>query len=98
MKLIAALYLLIVNIIGFAIMGIDKSKARKHAWRIPERTFFLVTLLGGGIGSLIGMYFFHHKTRHWYFVVGIPAILIGEILLLCILRFHFGWLGCLLPF
>ena len=63
----------------FALMGIDKSKAKRHLWRIPEKTLFLSALLGGGAGAIIGMYFFHHKTRHWYFVIGMPMILIAEV-------------------
>ena len=70
------LYGIIVNIAGFAAMGIDKSRARRKAWRIPESTLFLIALLGGSIGALRGMYGFRHKTRHWYFVWGMPAILI----------------------
>lgn len=69
-------YLICLNIIGFALMGIDKYKARKHLWRIPEKTLFLASILGGSVGTLMGMYIFHHKTRHWYFVIGMPAILI----------------------
>lgn len=72
-------YLLIINIIGIAIMGIDKSKAKRHAWRIPEKVLFLVSLLGGSIGTWAGMYLFRHKTKHWYFVIGMPAILIIQI-------------------
>lgn len=70
------IYLLFMNILGFSLMGADKQKARRHRWRIPEKTLFLTSLLGGSVGTLAGMYFFHHKTRHWYFVVGMPAILI----------------------
>lgn len=69
-------YLVIMNIAGFAVMGADKSKARKGAWRIPEKTLFIVSAVGGSIGTLAGMYAFRHKTKHWYFVVGMPAILI----------------------
>lgn len=72
-------YLLIMNIIGIAVMGIDKAKAKRHAWRIPEKVLFLVSLLGGSIGTWAGMYIFRHKTKHWYFVVGMPAILILQI-------------------
>jgi uncharacterized membrane protein YsdA (DUF1294 family) len=57
-------------------MGIDKSKAKHHAWRIPEKELFLISLLGGSIGTWAGMYIFRHKTKHWYFVIGMPAILI----------------------
>ena len=60
-------------------MGLDKSKAKRHAWRIPERTLFLASLLGGSIGTWAGMYLFHHKTKHWYFVVGMPLILAAQL-------------------
>lgn len=70
-----ATYLLLINIIGFAIMGIDKWKAKHHAWRIPEHTLFTVAVIGGSLGAIIGMYTFRHKTKHWYFVYGLPAIL-----------------------
>jgi len=72
-------YLLFINLIGFAIMGIDKHKAKKHRYRISEKTLFLTAVLGGSIGTLAGMYTFHHKTKHWYFVVGMPAILIMQL-------------------
>lgn len=74
-------YFLIVNLIGFALMGIDKAKARKRAWRIPEATLFLFAFIGGSLGTTIGMHFFHHKTLHWYFLYGMPAILILQIVL-----------------
>lgn len=73
-------YLVIMNIIGLAVMGLDKSKAKRHVWRIPEKVFFLVSLLGGSIGTWMGMYLFRHKTRHWYFVVGMPAVLIVQVI------------------
>jgi uncharacterized membrane protein YsdA (DUF1294 family) len=60
-------------------MGIDKRRAIKGAWRIPEKTLFLFSLIGGSIGTWAGMYIFHHKTKHWYFVIGMPAILIMQI-------------------
>jgi uncharacterized membrane protein YsdA (DUF1294 family) len=75
----AVFYLLIMNLIGLAVMGIDKSKAKRHAWRIPEKVLFFVSLLGGSIGTWAGMYVFRHKTKHWYFVIGMPAILILQI-------------------
>ncbi|RHV48451.1 DUF1294 domain-containing protein [Lachnospiraceae bacterium OM04-12BH] len=78
-------YLIAVNLIGFALMGIDKYKAKKRAFRIPEATLFIVAIIGGSIGSIIGMYAFRHKTRHWYFVYGMPAILILQILLIALL-------------
>ena len=78
-------YFILVNLTGFLMMGIDKRKAVKHAFRIPEATLFIVSLIGGSIGSLLGMYTFHHKTRKWYFVYGKPAILIVQILLILVL-------------
>lgn len=75
------IYFVIINIVGFAIMGIDKRKAIKRTFRIPEATLFIVALIGGSIGSILGMRIFRHKTRHWYFVVGMPAILIFQIAL-----------------
>lgn len=75
-------YLILVNIAGFASMGIDKNKARNHAYRIPEATLFLFAFMGGSFGSIVGMRLFHHKTRHWYFVYGMPAILIIELIFL----------------
>jgi len=65
-------YILLMSIVGFALMGIDKRRAIKKAWRIPERTLILQAFLGGGIGSLIGMYFFRHKTKHTKFIILLP--------------------------
>lgn len=73
------LYLLAINIFGFFIMWLDKRKARKGAWRIPEKTLFIVTALGGGIGTIAGMYTFRHKTQKLNFVIGFPFITILEI-------------------
>jgi len=78
-------YFLIMNILGFSLMGIDKWKAKKGAFRIPESTLFIIALIGGSIGSIIGMYTFRHKTRHWYFVYGMPAILILHLVLVLFL-------------
>lgn len=76
---VAFLYVIIMNIIGVMMMGIDKSRAKRHAWRIPERTLFLISLLGGSVGSLAGMYLFRHKTKHMKFVIGMPLILLIQI-------------------
>ncbi len=73
------IYLLIINIIGFLAMGIDKRRAKMMEWRIPEKTLFLITLFGGGIGTISGMYTFRHKTKKKYFTIGLPLILIIEI-------------------
>lgn len=74
-----AAYFASVNFVGFALMGIDKYKAKKRAFRIPESTLFIIAIIGGSIGSLIGMYTFRHKTRHHKFVIGIPLILAAQI-------------------
>ena len=79
------IYFIIINIVGFAMMGIDKRKAIKRAFRIPEATLFIVALIGGSIGSILGMQVFRHKTRHWYFAFGMPAILVVQIVLLVLL-------------
>lgn len=68
-------YLEIVNLIAFAMMGIDKRRAQKGLWRIPEGTLILSAVVGGSIGALAGMYLFRHKTRKKRFTVGIPVIL-----------------------
>lgn len=80
-------YFAAVNLIGFALMGIDKYKAKKRAFRIPEATLFIIAIIGGSIGSIIGMYTFRHKTRHRSFVYGMPFILIVQIALIIAL-FH----------
>ena len=82
MMLFMRIYLVIVNIAALILFGVDKSRAVHHRWRIPEATLFLSALIGGGIGACVGMYLFHHKTRKWYSVVGIPAIVIVEAVLL----------------
>lgn len=79
------LYLLIINAIGFVLMLGDKRMAQKNLWRIPETTLLSVAAMGGGIGSLLGMYTFRHKTRHLKFTLGIPAILIAQVFLLFLL-------------
>ena len=82
------IYLLIINVIGFLLMGIDKKRAKMMEWRIPEKTFFLITLFGGGVGTIAGMYTFRHKTRKKYFTIGLPAILIIEVI--CAIYFMLG--------
>lgn len=74
------LYLLVMNLFGFFIMWLDKKKAKNGSWRIPEKTLFIVTALGGGIGTIAGMYTFRHKTQKLNFVVGFPFITILEII------------------
>ena len=74
------IYILIINILGFLAMYIDKQKAKKGRWRIPEKTLFIITALGGGIGTIAGMYTFRHKTQKLHFTIGLPTITILEIL------------------
>lgn len=75
------LYLVLLNMIGILIMYVDKTKAKKKAWRIPEKTLFLVSVLGGSIGIWMGMYIFHHKTKHLRFVIGVPMIILIQIMI-----------------
>ncbi len=76
---IAVIYLASVNLLSFLLMGLDKRRARRGGWRISEKTLFLFPLLGGSIGGIAGMRVFHHKTKHWYFRLGFPAILILQL-------------------
>ncbi len=80
-------YVVIMNIVAFCAMGIDKWKAKKRKWRIPEATLFILAALGGSIGAIAGMYTFRHKTKHRSFVWGMPAILIVQIILIVILLY-----------
>ena len=75
------LYLLLINAAPFLLMLVDKLKAKKNRWRIPERTLFGSALLGGSIGAILGMYTFRHKTKHLRFTLGMPAILIAQVAL-----------------
>lgn len=72
----------VMSVIGFALMGIDKSRAINHKWRIKEATLFLIAFLGGGIGSTLGMFFFRHKTKHWYFRLFFPLFAAAQTALL----------------
>lgn len=74
------LYFLMINLVGFFIMWLDKTKAKRGRWRIPEKVLFFITALGGGIGTTAGMYIFRHKTKKIAFVVGFPFITILEII------------------
>lgn len=82
------IYLIIINLFGFLLMGIDKKRAIKHQWRIKEKTLFLMAIIGGSVGSIIGMLTFHHKTKHKSFMMGMPLIMIVQILLICYFVFY----------
>lgn len=75
------IYLCIINLIGFFAMFLDKQKAKRGKWRIPENTLFLLAIIGGSLGTTLGMNIFRHKTKHWYFKFGMPFILIVQIVL-----------------
>ncbi len=81
------IYLVIINILGFLVMGLDKWKAKRGSWRIPENTLLMFTILGGGIGTILGMYTFRHKTKKPKFTIGMPVILVLEILFVVYLFF-----------
>ena len=83
-------YLLLVNLAGFLLMGLDKRRARRGAWRISEKALFLPAVLRGSLGSIVGMRTFRHKTKHWYFRYGLPALLIGQLALAALLGWYFA--------
>ena len=82
------IYLVVMNILGFVTMGADKWKAKHREWRIPENTLFMLAILGGSLGSLIGMYVFRHKTKHWYFwVINVLGLLVQGVIAVWIIKF-----------
>ena len=74
-------YLLGINLLTFFIYGIDKWKARRNKWRVPEATLLMLAALGGSVGALLGMSVFHHKTKHKKFLIGVPLILLAQLAL-----------------
>ncbi|MFI3209137.1 MAG: DUF1294 domain-containing protein [Eubacteriales bacterium] len=82
MIVLGEIYLVIVNVIAFAMYGIDKRKAIKHQYRIPEKQLILIAVLGGSVGAYVGMKTFRHKTKHVKFTLGVPAILIAQVLII----------------
>ena len=86
-------YFAVITIVAFALMGIDKYKAKKGAYRISEASLFITALLGGSIGSVAGMLVFHHKTQHWYFQAFMPLIALLQMAgVLTLAIFKMGWL------
>lgn len=76
------IYLLAINVLAFAVYGWDKAQSKvQGARRVPEKTLFLLAILGGSVGAILGMRVWHHKTRHWYFKYGLPAILLAQLAL-----------------
>ena len=83
------LYLALMNLAGFAAMGLDKGRARRGRWRVSEKALFLPALLGGALGGVLGMRAFRHKTRRWYFRFGFPALLVLQLAGFCLLLWKF---------
>lgn len=79
---IALVVIAVMNVVSFAHMGIDKRRARRGVWRISEKALFLTTACFGGLGGVLGMKVFHHKTQHWYFKVFFPVPLFVQVVLL----------------
>ena len=78
---IAAVYIVLINIMAFIVYGIDKAKAKQNKWRIPEKVLIIFAILCGSIGAILGMIVFHHKTRKPKFYVGVPIIIVLQIAL-----------------
>ncbi len=76
-----------INLFGFILMGIDKHKAERNAWRISEVTLFMAAIFGGSIGCMAGMHVFRHKTKHWKFLIGMPLIFVLQSAVLIFLLF-----------
>ena len=93
MNTILLIWVLAWTLIAFALMGIDKWKAKHDSWRIPEKTLFLSAILGGSVGALAGMFLFRHKTKHLSFTVGMPLILAAQIVLVLFLAFRLQLVG-----
>ena len=85
MKVLLWLVIAIMNLLSYILMGLDKRAAQEGRWRVPEKTLFLVTALFGGLGGVLGMHVFRHKTKHWYFRVFFPVLLIAQIGILVML-------------
>lgn len=88
---IQLVYIFLINITAFMLMGIDKRKAKKREWRIKENTLFFIALIGGSIGSIMGMQYYHHKTKHRKFVFGMPVIAIIQIVVFVCYKSFFKW-------
>lgn len=84
MQEIVIIYLLLINIVAFMTYGIDKGRAVKHNWRIPEATLIAIALFGGSIGAFVGMQYFHHKTKKPKFYIGVPSIFIIQVILVIV--------------
>lgn len=88
LKTLLTVYLLVINIVGFIMSAADKSAAKRHKWRVPEKNLFAVSILGGAVGTYISMLLFRHKTKHKRFMIGIPLIITAQLSLLIFLIFE----------
>lgn len=84
-NIIMIIVLVVINLIAFILYGVDKHRAKNHQWRISEKTLIGIAVIGGSIGAILGMHIFRHKTKHWYFRYGLPAILIVQVVLVFVL-------------
>ena len=84
------IYLMVINVFGFFSMGIDKEWAQKRHWRIPERTLLIMAILGGGLGTWLGMYMFRHKTKHDYFVRIVSVLMVIQLALFFVFLLRLG--------
>lgn len=82
------IYILVVNVITFVTYGVDKYKAKKSQWRIPEAALLWMAVWGGSIGALLAMRCFRHKTQHWKFALGLPLILVLQLILIFVCLFY----------
>ena len=78
MAFLIAVVVVVMNILSFLLMAMDKTAAKQGKWRVPEKTLFLVTALFGGLGGVLGMQLLRHKTKHWYFQLFFPLMLIVQ--------------------
>lgn len=83
-------YLIAVNMIAFAVSGLDKHAAIHGRRRVSEKTLFSIAIIGGSIGLFISMLFFRHKTKHWYFMIGVPVLILGQIIFYLYLHHNLG--------
>ncbi|WP_112181576.1 MULTISPECIES: DUF1294 domain-containing protein [Paraliobacillus] len=82
------IYICLINLIAFILMGLDKRRAKRGKWRIPENTLWISAVLGGAFGSIIGMKLFHHKTKHKTFTIGMPMVIILHISVISFIYFN----------
>lgn len=87
---ILLVYLLLINAAGFLLMLVDKIKAKRNLWRIPESTLMGIAVIGGSIGAIAGMNLFRHKTKHAKFFIGLPVILVLQIVAVICIVFYFA--------